>query len=177
MMLTQEALKELFTYDTETGVFQHRLAVGRGKVGVAAGNIHRSGYRRIKVMLKEYKAHRLAWLYVYGEWPEGQVDHINGQRDDNRIANLRDVSGTENQHNRRKPSANNQSGYLGVSLCKDTNLWRATIKVGGKNKRLGLYDTPQQAHEAYLAAKAKLHPTSPMHMYAGREVSGPPAVI
>lgn len=177
MSITQQQLADLFTYNPETGEFARKASMGKARAGVVAGSIHHTGYRRIKVMFREYKAHRLAWLYAYGAWPNGQIDHINGVRDDNRIANLRDVGGTENQHNRRGPSANNRAGYLGVSLCSKSGRYRATIKLDGKNKRLGLYDTAEQAHEAYCAAKARLHPTSPMYMIKAQGIAGPSANV
>lgn len=100
-------------------------------------------------------AHRLAWLYVHGEWPSKHLDHLNGNRTDNRIENLRQVSVAENAENTRRPHRDNKSGYLGV--CKKRGKWLAVIQIKGKYTRIGLFDTPEMAHEAYLAEKRKHH--------------------
>ena len=101
-MLTQQQLKEHLSYDYATGVFINlRNKPGRGGgIGSVAGNSNVNGYVYIKVMGKRYMAHRLAWLYHYGEWPVNEIDHINNIKDDNRICNLRDVTHSENQQNR-----------------------------------------------------------------------------
>ena len=94
---------------------------------------------------------------MYGTWPENQIDHINGVRHDNRIDNLRDVLQSTNAQNQRKPSATNKCGFLGVNFHKCSNRWIAQIHVQGKKKHLGLFDTPKEAHEAYVTAKRELH--------------------
>lgn len=177
MTLTQEQLKGMLSYDPETGAFTCIKPMGRRRPGMVMGDIHHTGYRRIKLLGKEYKAHRLAWLYIYGCWPADQIDHINGVRDDNRIANLREANNAENQHNRHKLPRNNRSGYIGVCWCSESSKWRATIKVDGKNRRLGLFATPEEAHAAYLRAKARLHPTSQAHMHMTPAITGPSATF
>ena len=92
-MITQEELKELLDYNPETGLFTWNV-YNNIKNKTTAGTFN-DGYIQIKIKQKIYQAHRLAWLYVYGEWPKGQIDHINGIRDDNRIENLRDVTNRE----------------------------------------------------------------------------------
>lgn len=101
-------------------------------------------------------AHRLAWLYVYGEWPNGDIDHIDGDRLNNRIANLRDVSRRVNLENQRRPKACNKSGFLGVKTFRDQR-FQARIQVRGVQLHLGTFDTPHEAHAAYVAAKRNLH--------------------
>ena len=156
-MLTQERLKELLDYDPETGVFVWKVNRGRtAKAGTPAGNKNHDGYNRIMVDGKHYMAHRLAWFYVYGVWPANELDHINRERGDNKISNLRKASRLENMWNRARHS-NNTSGYAGVSWSKLHNKWRADIQVNGKGKHLGLFNTPEEAHTAYLAAKEELH--------------------
>lgn len=155
-MLTQERLKELLDYDPETGVFTRKVSLSRRvKVGDIAGSLHPHGYLTLMVDAKSYVAHRLAWFYVYGVWPK-EIDHINRIRNDNRISNLREVSRLENMYNKSK-YANNSSGLTGVSWHKATGKWHSSICAKGLQKYLGLFDTPEEAHAAYLAAKEELH--------------------
>ena len=105
---------------------------------------------------REYSAHRLAWLYVHGAWPTGQIDHINGDRGDNRISNLRDVTPALNTQNQRRAARSNKSsGLLGVTANRGR--WLAQISIGGKSRNLGRYATPEEAHAVYVAAKRVLH--------------------
>lgn len=156
-MITQSELKELFNYDEETGDFTRKVKVSNQIAGKRAGYKHTSGYVIIVINEQAYKAHRLAWLYVNGRWPDDQLDHINGVRDDNRISNLRDTNVAENGQNRKKASANSVSGYLGVSPCDKK--WRADIKLNRKHIYLGRFDTPELAYAAYLSAKREMHAT------------------
>lgn len=160
-MLTQSRLKELLHYDPETGVFTWRVNKGGpAKAGGLAGSRNRGGYRIIGIDYRLYQAHRLAWLYIHGEWPKHEIDHINGVRDDNRIDNLRGATHAENHQNRKK-STRNTSGFLGVSWYPATKKWRSRIRTNRKLKSLGLFDTPESAHAAYLSAKAALHTFNP----------------
>ena len=131
--LTQDRLKELLHYDPETGVFTRRVSAGGKKAGSIAGADHNMGYRQISIGGKLYLAHRLAWLYVHGEWPGVCIDHINQVKNDNRIANLRDVPWGVNQENRTRKA--NKSGIAGVWLDKKKSLWRVSH---GRNQ-LGTY--------------------------------------
>jgi hypothetical protein len=99
--LTQSRLKELLIYDPDTGIFRRRIACGIAVAGSTPGNINAMGYLDISIGCKRYYAHRLAWLYVYGEWPSLEIDHINCDRLDNRISNLRDVTHHQNMNNLR----------------------------------------------------------------------------
>tara|TARA_R110000787_G_scaffold105430_1_gene212847 strand:- start:31 stop:522 length:492 start_codon:yes stop_codon:yes gene_type:complete len=157
-MLTQERLKELFHYDPYTGVFTRLVRISRNtKVGDIAGRLRNSkGYHYIRLDGKFYYTHRLAWLYMIGEFPSGQIDHINGNKDDNRFTNLRDVSQSTNMQNLRKPRSGNTSGFLGVSWNQQSCNWRAQIRICGKKKYLGGFPTAELAYEAYLTAK-RLH--------------------
>jgi len=115
------------------------------------------GYISISINRNRYLAHRLAWLYENGDWPKQDIDHINGNRSDNRIENLRDVSHQVNCQNKRSIGKQNTSGFLGVNWRKDRQKWRAVISTRRKQKFLGFFDTAQEAHQAYLIAKRKLH--------------------
>lgn len=129
---------------------------GAVTAGSVAGHLHAGkGYVNIKLGGKLYKAHRLAWLYVYGSFPVGEIDHVDGVRHHNWISNLRDVSSSENHQNLRKPKSNNQSGFLGVYPRRGR--WAASIKVKGKSYFLGDFDSPEKASEAYATAKRDLH--------------------
>lgn len=147
--MTQDELKELVSYDAETGVFKRlKQTSPRIKVGQSAGWKDAYGYLSICLHGKKWKAHRLAWLFVYGQFPKKEIDHINGIKDDNRICNLRDVDRLTNELNKGIQS-NNTSGFKGVSLQKQSGKWEAYVCRAGKKKSLGVYETPE------LAAKAR----------------------
>ena len=149
-MLTQSRLKELVHYDEETGKFFAKVRRGN----VSAGDelcAMKEGYIRINIDKQRYYAHRLVWLYVYGELPKQLIDHINGIKTDNRIANLREVSVFENARNAEK-KRNTASKYRGVSWSHGT--WVAYIRVDGKLKKLG--QSSRQEHAALLYDMASL---------------------
>lgn len=151
-------LRELLHYDSGTGIFVWRVSKGGVRAGNLAGTKNRDGYLKIQVDGLSCLAHRLAWLYVYGRWPEGLIDHINGIKLDNRIANLREATSSENQQNTRQANINNRFGFLGVSWNKRNNHWQARIKVNGAHKHVGCFDSAEEAYAAYLEAKLRLHP-------------------
>lgn len=159
-MLTQSRLKELLHYCPVTGVFTWIVARQRARCGDAAGRINHDGYRQIGIDGKRYSTHRLAWLYMTGEWPERQIDHRNGVRDDNRWSNLREATNAENGQNRGVRS-NSTSGFMGVTWSKKLGMWQAQIGIAGRVKYLGYFTTQEDAHAAYLAAKAKHHQFQP----------------
>lgn len=149
--LILEAMKAKMTYDPMSGRFTWISPSGRGQVRPEVGTLNEKGYRIIRVAGRLYRAHRLAWLYVYGKWPKEQIDHINGKKDDNRIANLRDVSGHINQQNRGR-NLNNIALAKGVTWHKHNNGWTAQIMRNGKNYYLGTYQTIPEASAAYQRA-------------------------
>jgi hypothetical protein len=156
------ALEKRLRYDRESGDFFWLVRVNsKVPAGAKAGNRMNTGYWHITIKGKKFLAHRLAWVFVYGKWPSGQIDHINGVRTDNRIANLRDVTSSENLQNRKRAGKNNP--YIGVSSVKGTTKWQAHIGFGGKQKNLGHFDTPEAARKAYLDAKKIYHPTAPVN--------------
>ena len=156
-MITADRLRELLHYCPETGIFTWLISTNRRiKIGSVAGTLNSRGYICININGKIYKSHRLAWLYVHGNWPANNIDHIDGSRSNNAISNLRDVNQSINQQNRRIAKINNKStGLLGVT--KRNNQFLAQIMINGKSKYLGLFDDANVAHEAYLAAKRIHH--------------------
>lgn len=154
--LTANELRTLLYYDPEVGVFTRRTSNKRGQnEGDIAGGIAANGYWVIRLGKHLYQAHRLAWLYVHGQWPLCDIDHRNGHRSDNRITNLRDVSNSENCQNARVPRKHNKSGFLGVHLHGEK--WLACISIEGRSTHLGLFETPEAAHTAYVTAKRRHH--------------------
>jgi hypothetical protein len=158
--LSAERLRELMDYDSESGIFTRKVQLcNRHKVGDRAdfqvGSGSAKGYCRVTVDGRQYMAHRLAWLHVYGAWPSLDIDHINGIRFDNRIENLRNVTPGVNLENIRNPRVDNKSGFLGVH--SHYGRWRARLVVGRRSIHVGCFDTPEEAHEEYLKAKRKLH--------------------
>lgn len=160
--LTAARLREVLHYEPATGIFTWARPTGRRtKPGDIAGSAEGRGYWAIRIETERYKAHRLAWLYQYGEWPQGDLDHINGDRCDNRITNLREASRSTNIQNLRTAKSHNRSGFLGVILDlskKTSKRYTARIVYGGRQHSLGYYDTPEEAHAVYLEAKRKHHP-------------------
>ena len=156
--LTQERLQELLSYDPDTGIFTNLKSRGTAKIGSVAGTKNSIGYVCIQIDSKKYLAHRLAWLYVHGNFPEKYLDHMNEIRDDNRIINLRLATNQENQHNRSSAKQDGTSGYLGVGWHKQHGKWIARIQLNGRRKHLGLFNTAEEASKAYVTAKRKLHP-------------------
>lgn len=160
---TAARLRELFDYQEQTGDFVRLIDVGarasHHKAGTVAGTAKRSGYVMIGVDGKLYYAHRLAWLYTTGEWPKHQIDHINCNKSDNRIANLREATKAQNMQNRKAARKDSTTGELGVMRRRQGG-FTAAIVVGGKNHYLGFFSTAEEAHAAHVEAKRKLHPFS-----------------
>ena len=154
-MLTQERLKELLHYDPETGGFTRLVGRSGCQVGVIKNKPNSGhGYISITIDQKSYLTHRLAWLYVYGRFPPEQIDHINHDRVDNRITNLREATHHENQKNRAK-NPRNTSGVVGVSWNKAVGVWQAMINVNRKQKYLGTFKNKEDAIAAREAANIK----------------------
>lgn len=149
--VTAARLREFLYYDESTGVFTWLVKRNQfSGPGVVAGTLKDKGYIDIAIDRKLYKAHRLAWFYIHGVWPEGQIDHINGIRSDNRITNLRDVNGTTNSQNRRTAA--------GASWDGRRKSWAAQVHANGKNHLIGRFATREDAYAAYVDAKRRLHP-------------------
>jgi hypothetical protein len=148
--MDQKTLKNLLLYNEDTGEFKWKKNHGRVKKNSPAGGVNSNGYILIMMYGKNYRAHRLAWLFVNGQLPEDQIDHINGEPTDNRISNLRAVSNIENCKNQKKPK-NNTSGVVGVSWHKIDKKWMAHIAV--KCKKITLKRS-EDKFEAICARKS-----------------------
>lgn len=149
-------LIDLFAYDEQTGLFRRKVKRGAGARGKVAGCVNGDGYRVIGVDRVVYQAHHLVFVYVYGRWPVGIVDHANCDRLDNRLANLREATRGENLRN-QGPHKDNRSGLKGVSFNARDNRWSARIMVDRKSISLGSFKTPEEASDAYRKAAEKYH--------------------
>jgi hypothetical protein len=156
-MLTIEWISSVLEYAPETGLFLWKINSGSAIKGGKAGSLDTQGYRRIGLGNRLYKAHRLAWYLCTGNWPKDEIDHINGNRDDNRIANLRQADRYINTQNASIRS-DNSTGFAGVSFYKPTRKWKAQIGHSSVKLHLGYFDSPSDAHAVYVAAKMELHP-------------------
>jgi len=155
-MLNMALLKETLSYDQETGLFTRLKRTSNCiKANVIACRLNSfNNYRQVDFMGQTYQAHRLAWFYVYGVFPSGQIDHINRNKSDNRLVNLRDCSISENKQNSGLYKSN-KSGFKGV--FKKGKRYEAGIRVNNKRIYLGRFGSAELAYEAYVSAAKKLH--------------------
>ncbi len=145
-------LREHFNSDTGMKIANSRCE------GKLAGTIEKpSGYHCVRLLGKQYKIYRLVWLFEHGNWPDKDIDHIDGNKNNNHISNLREASHAENMQNIIKAQKNNKTGFLGVTKCKITGSYISQIGINGKTKRIGCFKTPEDAHEAYVNEKRLLH--------------------
>ncbi len=156
-VLTAERVRELFNYDPETGSLVRLISRGSRKAGAV---VNYPGQKRGQVRIdgEKFLVHRVVWLTVTGFWPDQDIDHVNGNPSDNRFVNLRLATSEINNQNRRQAQGNNWAGLLGVGSSGCAKRYRASIVVKGRYIHLGCFDTPEEAHAAYLAAKRQLHP-------------------
>lgn len=155
-MITAERLRELVHYCPETGIFTHLKSKGRKKAGMRAGSLRNDGYIYIMIGGVRALAHRFAWLYMTGEWPFNEIDHIDGNKANNTFSNLRDVDRSVNTQNQNRAKITNRLGILGVSQIK-CGKFKSIITIRGKRHYLGVYETADDAYQAYLKAKRSLH--------------------
>lgn len=154
---TADRVRELLHYDEASGLFTWRVQTnGRVKAGKTAGSLCSGGYFGIGIDRRLFLSHRVAWLWMTGAWPALQIDHIDGDITNNRWSNLREVDGFANQQNQRRARVDNTTGLLGVS--RNRNGFQASIQANGKHCYLGFFKTAEAAHQAYMAAKASMHP-------------------
>jgi hypothetical protein len=154
-VLTAERLRELLAYDAKTGLFTSLTKRGNQAAGAIASSVDGKGYIRVKLDGRDYRAHRLAWLYTYGVWPRDQIDHIDMVRTNNALLNLREATNSLNNAN-RGVARNNKSGLKGVRFDVGRRKWRAEIKKNGSAIHLGRFATAGEAATAYAAA-ASIH--------------------
>ena len=156
-MMTKDRILEVLKYTPETGVFVWKISTGKAIAGRVAGQETKHGYVRITIDRRAYMAHRLVWACEHGSIPSFSIDHIDGNKKNNRIENLRQDPYKQNSQNIRTPGVRNTSGFLGVVLDKKSGKWRAFLRTNKKTKALGRFATPEQASEAYLSAKRIHH--------------------
>ena len=176
-VISAEEACELLTYDPSTGELRWRArrpemftpTFTRTRehacanwnsiyAGTIAGTVDGLGRRQIAVYGRLYKAHRLIWLMVHGRWPDAQIDHVDGIRDNNELENLREATQSQNQQNR---SYRSPRGLIGASIHKKTGRWLGRIRADGVTRNLGLFDTAEAAHAAYCREKERLHTFQP----------------
>jgi hypothetical protein len=158
---TPQELKQRLDYNPETGVLTWKKLRNSLRIGEEAKSLDVAGYIQVNIAGTVMKGHRVAWAMHYGEWPDDMIDHINGVRSDNRIANLRVCDHQTNCQNMRNGSCKNETGFIGVHISKKTftpaKKYRAKIQFEGKQIHLGGYPTAEEAHAAYVEAKRKIH--------------------
>lgn len=159
-MLTQDYLKSILYFDPLNGIFYWKIKRPNINIGQTASNIGKNGYVRISINNKRHYAHRLAWLYIYGELPINCIDHINRIKTDNRIENLRAVNKSENAQN-ASLRKNKIVELRGVAFYKNTDKYRARIRFKGKEMHLGIFQTKEQAYAAYQKAASIYHSINP----------------
>lgn len=157
IMITQEYLKNILEYDHHNGNFKWKINVCNVKNRETAGTVRKDGYVKISIDKKQYYAHRLAWLYFYGVYPDKFIDHINGNTNDNKINNLRLATHQQNLTNIRNKPKHNTTGYLGVYFDKKRKKYASQIFVNKKHIHIGYFNDAENAHKAYLDTKRKLH--------------------
>jgi hypothetical protein len=155
--MNQDELKTLLSYNSDTGVFTWNKRGSGVKKDGSAGWKDTKGYVKIEIGGKAYAAHRLAWLMVYGVEPSNQIDHIDGNKSNNAISNLREATNAQNKQNIRKARADNKCGLLGAYWYKAGRTWRSEIGHNGKSYFLGNFPTAELAHLSYVDAKRRLH--------------------
>lgn len=155
--ITADHVRRLFDYDPETGRLTWRVRTNaRAPIGKEAGCKRHDGYTVIGIGGTMFLAHRIIWLHVTGEWPGDDLDHIDCDPRNNRFANLR-IANTSQNHCNVRVQSNNTSGYKGVIFDKRAGRWVARIKLNGRTRQLGSFDSPKAAHVAYVAGSKRLH--------------------
>lgn len=157
-MVSKARLDELLSYDAETGLLTWKFSRGSRKAGSEAGGMGSQGYMTISIDGRLYKSHRVVMVIAGFDVDGMQVDHINGNRSDNRLCNLRVVNQNGNARNIRTATARSRSGVLGVRI-RGSGKWEAQLSINNKNYRLGTFDTKEEAYSAYVQAKRKHHDT------------------
>ena len=157
----EAAVMQFISYDPESGELSWKEKPNRNiQIGQKIGRKNSWGHMTFTFRGRTCMVHRIAWLIATGALPSNEIDHVDGDKENNRLSNLRDVTRNINQQNLRRAHRSNKTGYLGVSkaaLNHPNRPWYASIKKDGKTRFLGYYDTPELAHQAYVKAKRELH--------------------
>lgn len=153
-MAIEDELKQMLRYEPDTGLLFWTDTAPKAVKGKQAGTLNR-GYTVVMYKAQFFKAHRLAWLLTYGKWPKRGLDHIDGNKSNNRISNLREADDVVNQQNRDRARVDSRSGLVGASPYR--RRWKSQIRVEGEVKYLGVFDTAEMAHQAYMEAKRQFH--------------------
>lgn len=161
MLINHQFLTEVLHYCPASGVFTYKVKRGKSMPGERAGYDHVSGYRHVGFCGKSFKEHRLAWFYVHGRWPDGDLDHINGKPGDNRISNLRVVNDSLNCLNKKWDATKNKAGFRGVSRHKSERgkpKWRVRVTdSGGRRVSIGNFDSLEDAIKARIKAEDRYY--------------------
>ena len=177
---TREQLLQLFRYFPNYGLlYWRRRRGGISRTDIPAGGVDLRGYRHVKILGKVYRIHRLVWLIETGEWPEGDLDHIDQNKANNRFSNLRAATRSQNMSN-RGIYRNNTSGFKGVGWHKANRKWRARVTVRGVQHFVGWFDCPEEAAHAYDEAAIRLYGEFAVTNFregCGRAVRQPPPAI
>jgi hypothetical protein len=150
-----EEIQKILRYEPDTGDFYYVIKRGSRRIGDKAGLLYENGYIRIEISGKRYLSHRLAWLFCNKSWPTKFIDHINGDRSDNRIVNLREADQHQNQYNSKKHK-DNTTGYKNIRLHRDGK-YEVRISVKGKRIQIGSFKTVEEAAQSYNNAVIKYH--------------------
>lgn len=156
MPISTTRLREVLAYSPLTGEFRWKVDHSRVRRGDIAGTPQHNGYWSIKVDQQKYMAHVLAWVYITGEWPQGEIDHGDENKRNNAISNLSDVTRAQNQQNQSKSHRDNRTGYRGVTMHARSVKYHARIQKDGREKSLGYFATIEEAAAAYKAAKEEI---------------------
>ena len=170
MRLTPQELRTLFDYNPYTGEFSWRVTRGtRTKIGDKAGCVGNRGYYTLCYKRRPITAHRAAWAIVYGAWPRDELDHINGDKEDNRISNLRECSRLQNEYN-KGPSPQNRLGIRGVKASSHGKYY-AQIRIEGRLTHLGTFETAEEAEAAYKQAAERVCGSFAAHLSRNRDTT------
>ncbi len=152
---TIERVNELFDYDRISGLLVARVSRNRRRAGTIVGTLTSHGYLRCKFDKDWWFLHNLVWFIAYGKWPVADVDHMDGDKTNNSINNLRECTRSQNKGNSKRHSVPTKSGLKGVTWQSKIEKWQARLMVRGTHLSLGCYNTPEDAHAAYMAAAQK----------------------
>lgn len=154
--LTADKLRELMLYDPENGTFKWKAKRNGVRRYTIPGRLSANGYWRIRVNHENHLSHRLAWLYMTGQWPKYWIDHIDGNKLNNKFSNLRECTPSQN-HQNKKTMSNNKTALKGSWFDKANKKYKAAISINGIQITIGYFNTVEEAHNAYCKAAKELY--------------------